>query len=69
MERVDAHELFELTKQYQSIVDGLAKAIDERTKAMHTLEIAKGEVLKYTNQKQLIEEEIRCYKKLIDAGK
>jgi len=59
--------LRELLEQYEKIVDALNKSIDECTRANNLLAIAKAEVIKNRHCKELVQEQIMCEKKLIDA--
>jgi hypothetical protein len=55
-----------LLDEYSAVTDGLNAATDKATDASHQLTIAKAEVSKWKYKKDLIEEQIRCEKKLID---
>ena len=61
--------LNELLGQLAAIVSDLNNAIDQRTKASNEVEIAKAEVSKNTHKMKLIQEQIMCEKKLIDASR
>ncbi len=59
--------LREMLIQYETITKRLNNSIDEATHLQNSLAIAKSEVTKNKNMKELIEEQIRCEKQLIQA--
>lgn len=63
------HELIKLVDEYKKIVINLNTSIDVATQKNNELAIAKAEVAKNKHLKELIEEQIKCEKKIIDAGR
>lgn len=61
--------LRELLSKYEQITNDLNTAITTASEYNNKLAIAKSEVSKLKNSKDLIEEQIRCEKQLIQASK
>lgn len=61
--------LTELIKQYDVITKRLNTAIDRATEINNALATAKAEVAKEKNMQALVQEQIRCEKQILQAGR
>lgn len=59
--------LRELLAAYEQVTEDLNSSIDKATNANNLLVVAKSEVSKNRHKRELIQEQIMCEKKLIDA--
>lgn len=69
MTQVSSDNLRTYLTMLDAATNELNKAIDEEVRLNNELSLAKGEIRKKENSKKLIEQQIQCEKKLIDAAR
>lgn len=69
MDQTSSDALRSLLEQYTKVTKELNTAIDQATVLNNQLATAKAEVTKNKHKKELIEQQIMCEKKFIDAAR